>query len=72
VYNALELIKVYEYWFTNKKKRISIPIPATAIGSSIYKSIVVVDAALANLIVVYQAVGTSGILFSRHIRLAAD
>jgi len=32
---------------------------------------VVVDAALANRIVVYQAVRTSRILFSRHIRLAA-
>jgi len=32
---------------------------------------VVVDGALANLMVVYQAVRTSGILFSRHIRLAA-
>jgi len=32
---------------------------------------VVVDAALGNLIVVYQAVRTSGILFSRNIRLAA-
>jgi len=32
---------------------------------------VVVDAALVNLIAVYQAVKTSGILFSRHIRLTA-
>jgi len=36
------------------------------------KTRVFVDGALANLIVgVYQAVRTSGILFSRHIRLAA-
>jgi len=35
------------------------------------KTRVVVDGALANLIVVYQVVRTSGILFSTHIRFVA-